>query len=281
MVLTSACSKQVGEVPFFLGINYLKAMKASLEGDVRLEVLGKQSLTLLTADFPEDVNTICQNLWQLFDMGRGEEHNDGKIGKTQHLDDLSVDKEKLLTKKRILESTNFRKEQQFAALCKAAKSGDITSVVALARQGANLDMLDYDGRTAMVSLSAGNDYPAFRFLLAVYIAWRGLATLDYESVSWVRSIDITAKALPSSAHTAHGLHAGPIQDRGIPFETRCSPRHQRQMGSDPHGDCPPGCTGHGHHGPGVGKGQARHGVARVGTVHSSRKWRHNASQAPD
>jgi len=28
----------LGEVPFFLGINYLKAMKAGLDGDVKLEV---------------------------------------------------------------------------------------------------------------------------------------------------------------------------------------------------------------------------------------------------
>jgi len=35
-------------VPFFLGINYLKAMKASLDGDVQLQVLGKHSLTDLT-----------------------------------------------------------------------------------------------------------------------------------------------------------------------------------------------------------------------------------------
>ena len=28
----------VGEVPFFLGINYIKAMKASLERDVQLQV---------------------------------------------------------------------------------------------------------------------------------------------------------------------------------------------------------------------------------------------------
>jgi hypothetical protein len=33
----------VGEVPFFLGINYLKAIKASLQGDVQLQVLSSQA----------------------------------------------------------------------------------------------------------------------------------------------------------------------------------------------------------------------------------------------
>jgi hypothetical protein len=136
----------VGEVPFFLGINYLKAMKASLDGDVQLQVLGKQSLAELILEFPEDHNTICQNLWTQFDLGRG----DDKDRKKEHLDDSNLDKEKLLTKKRILESTNFRKMQQFNALCKAARSGDMTTVTLLARQGANLNMRDYDGRTAMV-----------------------------------------------------------------------------------------------------------------------------------
>ena len=140
----------VGEVPFFLGINYLKAMKASLDGDVQLQVLGKQSLAELISEFPEDHNTICQNLWTQFDMGRG----DGKDGKKEQHDDDHLDKEKLLTKKRILESTTFRKMQQFNHLCKAARSGDMNSVALLARQGANLNMIDYDGRTAMVCVCA-------------------------------------------------------------------------------------------------------------------------------
>ncbi len=136
----------MGEVPFFLGINYLKAMKASLDGDVQLQVLSKQSLAELILEYPEDHTTICQNLWTQFDLGRGEE----KDSKTGHLDESNLDKEKLMTKKRILESTNFRKMQQFNALCKAARSGDMNTVALLARQGANLDMCDYDGRTAMV-----------------------------------------------------------------------------------------------------------------------------------
>ena len=60
-------------------------------------------------------------------------------------DDLNLDQEKLLTKRRILDSTNFRKEQQFLTLCKAARSGDVDIVAMLARQGANLNQTDYDG----------------------------------------------------------------------------------------------------------------------------------------
>ena len=131
----------VGEVPFFLGINYLKAMKASLDGDVQLEVLSKDALTVLKRDFPDAVNMVCQNLWSQYDSGRGGKGEDDD----DDVDELNLDKEKLLTKKRILESTNFRKEQQFLELYKAARSGEVDSVVALARQGANLNQTDYDG----------------------------------------------------------------------------------------------------------------------------------------
>ena len=131
----------VGEVPFFLGINYLKAMKASLDGDVQLEVLSKQSLTLILEDFPEDHNIVCNNLWAQFGGVTDED--------TRETNELNLDQDKLLTKKRILETTNFRKEQQFSSLCKAARFGDVDSVVLLARQGANLNQRDYDGRTAM------------------------------------------------------------------------------------------------------------------------------------
>lgn len=51
-----------------------------------------------------------------------------------------------MTKKRIVESTNFKKVQQFAALSKAARSGDIETIANLARQGADLDHTDYDGQ---------------------------------------------------------------------------------------------------------------------------------------
>ena len=83
---------------------------------------------------------VCQNLWSQYDSGRGMEGDD---------DDLNLDQEKLLTKRRILDSTNFRKEQQFLTLCKAARSGDVDIMAMLARQGANLNQTDYDGYTRM------------------------------------------------------------------------------------------------------------------------------------
>ena len=132
----------VGEVPFFLGINYIKAMKASLERDVQLQVLSKQSLGDLQSEFPEDINCIIQNLWTQFDIGKDH--------KETATNDEEMDKEKLLTKKRILESSKFRKEQQFNRLCKAARQSHLESIVLLARQGADLNQKDYDGRTAMV-----------------------------------------------------------------------------------------------------------------------------------
>ena len=146
----------VGEVPFFLGINYLKAMKASLERDVQLEVLSKSDMAELASEYPEDHTTICNNLWAQFDIGRGKEDAG---------DDLNLDKEKLLTKKRILESTNFRKEQQFNSLCKAARGGDTDTVLMLARQGANLNGVDYDGRTPMHMACTAGRYKVVECLL--------------------------------------------------------------------------------------------------------------------
>jgi len=131
--LTCVCppaAPMVGEVPFFLGINYLKAMKASLDSDVQLQVLSKSSLVELIEEFPEDHQIICQNLWAPF--------NAGKEGDKK---EMNLDNEKLLTKKRILESTNFRKEQQFNQLSKAARTGDVDNITLLARQGVDLDQV--------------------------------------------------------------------------------------------------------------------------------------------
>ena len=108
-----------------------------------LQVLSKQSLGELQSEFPEDINCICHNLRTQFEIG-----TDQKEGAK---DEENLDKEKLLTKVRILESSKFRKEQQFNFLCKAARQSNLESVVLLARQGADLNQTDYDGRTAMVT----------------------------------------------------------------------------------------------------------------------------------
>ena len=154
----------IGEVPFFLGINYMKAIKASLDGDVQLQVLSKHSLTELISEFPEDHNTICQNLWSQFDIGRTDaKPAQGK--KATASNDGNLDKEKLMTKARILESTTFRKEQQFRLLCKAARTGDMNLVVLLARQGTSLNQTDYDGRTAMHMACTGGRYKVVEGLI--------------------------------------------------------------------------------------------------------------------
>jgi ankyrin repeat protein len=144
----------VGEVPFFLGINYLKTIKASLDRDVQLEVLSRESMTELTETFPEDHNTICNNLWSQFDISPSSDAKPGPHGSNGN--NLNLDNEKLLIKKRIEEARTFRKEQQFNALSKAAHTGDIETVLRLAHQGANLNEVDYDGKTALhMACSAG------------------------------------------------------------------------------------------------------------------------------
>ena len=59
-----------------------------------------------------------------------------------------TDKDKMEAKKRIMESMEQRIQQRFTSLCQAARTGDADVVGTLARQGANLNQTDYDGRTA-------------------------------------------------------------------------------------------------------------------------------------
>jgi len=136
----------VGEVPFFLGINYMKAMIASLDGDVQLEVLSKQSLAELNSEFPADCKRVCENLWLQFDIGR----EDMKILNKDDDEDGNLDREKLLTKRRILESAKTKKEREFNDLCTAVRSGDLDKILLLLRQGADLNQADYDGRFVCV-----------------------------------------------------------------------------------------------------------------------------------
>jgi len=94
----------------------------------QVQVLNKRSLAELIEQFPEDHNIVCQNLWAQFDIG--SKGNDNKL---LH-DVMNLDKEKMMTKKRIMEATNFRRERLFNALCKASRSGDLEAVSLLARQ---------------------------------------------------------------------------------------------------------------------------------------------------
>ena len=66
-----------------------------------------------------------------------------------------ADKDKVEAKTRIMESMEQRMEQRFTALCHASRSGDADAVGTLARQGANLNQADYDGRTAFRELQRG------------------------------------------------------------------------------------------------------------------------------
>jgi hypothetical protein len=132
-----------GEVPFFLGINHLKAIQAAEDTpEVQLLVLSKEKSLELFEEYPEDNTTICANLMATFDLTiEGK-----KIAGTE--DDVA-DKDKMETKSRIIESVEHRITQRFTALCQAARTGDAEAVATLARQGVNLSQSNYDGRTAM------------------------------------------------------------------------------------------------------------------------------------
>jgi hypothetical protein len=94
---------------------------------------GKHSLTDLTHKFPEDIQNVVSNLWLEYHVvSREAAKAASKLGK--NIDDMLLDKEKMLIKRRVEESAKFRQEQQFAELCKAARSGDATAIALLARQ---------------------------------------------------------------------------------------------------------------------------------------------------
>ena len=76
-----------------------------VHGDVELQVLSKQSAIELAGIFPDDYGVICDNLWAQF--GGQEAKED---------DQTTLDKEKIMTKKRILDSANFKKMQHFSAV---------------------------------------------------------------------------------------------------------------------------------------------------------------------
>jgi len=129
----------IGEVPFFLRVNHVLAITASLEDEVQLLILNSEDSIVLASEFPEDHAIICENLMSTFDLTKEGKQIPGIE------DDLS-DQINLEIKQRIIESMDARTEQRFLLLCQAARSGDSDAVVLLARQGANLDQSDYDGR---------------------------------------------------------------------------------------------------------------------------------------
>ena len=132
----------VGEVPFFLRINHLLAITASLDRNVQLLVLKIEDSIEIFNEFPENHATICENLMSTFDLTK-----EGK--QVSGIEDDQSDPNKLEIKKRIVESMEERSEKRFLSLCQAANTGDSDAVVLLARQGANLDRTDYDWRSAV------------------------------------------------------------------------------------------------------------------------------------
>jgi len=132
----------VGEVPFFLRINHLLAITASLDHNVQLLVLSTEDSAEIFNEFPENHATICENLMSTFDLTKEGKQIPGIE------DDLS-DPNKLEIKKRIVESMEERTEKRFLSLCNAANTGDPDVITLLARQGANLNRTDYDRRSAM------------------------------------------------------------------------------------------------------------------------------------
>ena len=96
-----------GEVPFFLGINHLHAIKARVDGDVQLMILSKKNSTELFAEYPEEQAIICANLMSTFDLTK-----DGK--QIAGVEEDVTDKDKMATKQRIIESMNQRTGQRCA-----------------------------------------------------------------------------------------------------------------------------------------------------------------------
>ena len=106
------------------------------------QVLSKEQSVELFSEYPEAQSTICRNL--LFDLDLDEEGQP-----IPGVEENLSDRDKIDTKARILTAMKERLEQRFSDLCQASRTGDATTVILLARQGANLNQADYNGRTAM------------------------------------------------------------------------------------------------------------------------------------
>ena len=62
------------------------------------------------------------------------------------------DAEKLALKSAIKESMSRQRDETFAALTFAARAGDVEMVRNLLRHGADINGVDYDGRTALAQV---------------------------------------------------------------------------------------------------------------------------------
>ena len=114
------------------------------------QVLSKEQSVWLFSEYPEAHSTICSNLLFDFDLD-----NEGQA--IPGVEENLSDRDKIDTKARILNAMRERLEQRFLDLCQASRAGDANTVVMLARQGANLNQSDYDGRTAMhLAVKEGN-----------------------------------------------------------------------------------------------------------------------------
>ena len=106
------------------------------------QVLSKEQSVELFSEYPEAQSTICSNLLFDFDL---DDEGQPIPGVEENLSD----RDKIDTKARILAAMKERFEQRFSDLCQASRTGDAATVIMLARQGANLNQADYNGRTAM------------------------------------------------------------------------------------------------------------------------------------
>eukprot|EP00960_Hanusia_phi_P042450 755500-Hanusia_phi.AAC.2 len=141
----------VGEVAFFLGINYVTTIKARHDGDVQLLVLKKEDSMEIFNNYPEEQLVISENILRTFDLDIDGLPLSGT-------DEDANDKLKTETKNRIIDSLKLRSQQRFHSLCSSVSAGDADTVKMLIRQGADLNETDYDKRTVLHMACAEGNY---------------------------------------------------------------------------------------------------------------------------
>mmetsp|Transcript_52630 Transcript_52630/g.138160 ORF Transcript_52630/g.138160 Transcript_52630/m.138160 type:complete len:327 (+) Transcript_52630:1-981(+) len=130
----------LGELAFFFGIVQPMTVRARSDGDVQLLVLFKDASNELFDSYPEEWSRICTNILHRFGLDRkGHEIAQG----------LDQDNADFLNLKGAIKTAMTKQQyESFRKLTAAAKSGDTESIRDLLRHRAELEDVDYDGRSA-------------------------------------------------------------------------------------------------------------------------------------
>jgi len=147
----------LGELAYFFGIVQPYTVRARPDGDVQILVLTREEGNQLFYAFPDELKRICGNILQSF----GLDENGQDVGQEQ--DDDNADFAAL--KHSIKTAIAKQQYDTFSKLTSAAKFGDVDTIRELLRVGADMNAVDYDGRSAFAMACYEGSYKVVELLL--------------------------------------------------------------------------------------------------------------------